>query len=95
MPYINRDRQADFEELVKTARQQRIDNPGELNFLFSTMALEFLRQHGFNYTQMNAVVGVYECSKDEFKRQILHPYEDEKRKVNGDIFTDEAPLATE
>lgn len=95
MPYINRDRQSDFEELVKMARQQRIDNPGELNYLFSAMVLEFLRQHGFNYTQMNAVVGVYECAKDEFQRQVLHPYENEKMKQNGNIFTDETPPATE
>jgi len=62
------------------------------------MAQEYLRQHGYNYTQMNAVVGAIECAKDEFQRRLLHPYEDEKIKQNGDVFIDEtqdSPLATE
>ncbi len=37
------------------------------------------------YARLNAIDGVMGLAQAEFRRRIVAPYEDEKRKVHGDI----------
>jgi hypothetical protein len=81
MPYI-----------IKAAREQLDDgglpdNAGELNYVITNLLDDYLSAYGLNYTNVNALVGVLECAKLELYRRIAAPYEDEKIKENGDVYT--------
>jgi hypothetical protein len=60
---------------------------GELNYAITMLIQEWIeRQGGVSYRTCNAVQGVLRCVADEFAREIVGPYEAEKRKQNGDVW---------
>lgn len=78
MPYIPQER-----------RQVALDRPvgsGELDFQITKNVLAYLDREGWNFTTMNAIVGVLENVKDEFQRRIMYPYEDCKIIEHGDVY---------
>jgi len=81
MPYI---KPADRERLTLPALA--IETPGELNYLVTSLALQYVRRHGTSYATMNAVTGALECAKSEFYRRVCAPYEDAKIAENGEVF---------
>ncbi len=61
---------------------------GELNYVITRIIDNYLQQHdGASYTQLNAVIGALECAKLELYRRIAAPYEDEKIRENGEVYT--------
>lgn len=92
MPYIeskNRERYDEpIKRIVQTLKIWRTDtgqvNPGELNYVISSIVWEMFRDNT-SYSHGNTLVGVLECVKQEFYRRLLALYEDEKYKENGDI----------
>lgn len=62
-----------------------IDNCGDLNYAI-TVLIGFYINGELNYSKLNEVVGVLECSKHELYRRVISPYEDLKIKENGDLF---------
>lgn len=58
---------------------------GELNYVFTKIAIQYFEEHGGRYQQINDVLGAFEGAKLEFSRRIVAPYEDKKIKENGDI----------
>ena len=60
--------------------------PGDLNYLFTKVALSYLRARGKRYTTMNDVLGALEGAKLEFYRRLVAPYEDVKIHENGDVY---------
>lgn len=79
VPYI---RQEDREEALAAPR-----NAGELNFAITMLVQGYLRQNGRRYQQINDVVGALEGAKLEFYRRVVAPYEDQKARENGDVYT--------
>ena len=78
MPYIRQ------EERLRAAKLP--ETPGELNYAITTLCVEYL--HAVlspGYQDMNEIMGVLECAKQEFYRQVVAPYEDRKLKENGDV----------
>lgn len=60
---------------------------GELNYCFTVLALRYLRHNGgLTYQRINDVLGALEGAKQEFYRRMAVPYEDEKIKLNGDVY---------
>ena len=70
-----------FEELL----HRGISN-GELNYLFTKLAQLYLKKHGTSYNTISDVIKAFECAKLEFYRRIAAPYEDEKCRLNGDVY---------
>ena len=78
------------------------ENAGELNYLLTTIILDYLASQAEikensiayiksnTYAHYNEVIGVLECIKQELWTRIIRPYEDDKIRINGDIF-DELP----
>jgi broad-specificity NMP kinase len=84
MPYIKQERR----DFLLTADEVIGEvGPGELNFIITGVLDEWLSHHGLNYSNLNTVVGVLECVKQELYRRIAAPYEDTKIAENGDVFT--------
>lgn len=59
---------------------------GELNYQLTVRIVDYLAKHGLSYQTCNDIVGALDNAKDEFKRRIQNPYEDQKIKENGDVY---------
>lgn len=79
MPYI---KQEDRKELMT----RYANTAGELNYLITTLARDFLQMKGYRYEHINAIVGAMECAKLEFYARKARPLEDTKIKENGDVY---------
>lgn len=84
---------------IKPEDRQHLDDggkpetEGELNYAICMLVQGFLiKQAGVgkipNYAQLNAAIGVLECAKLEIYRRLAAPYEDGKRRTNGEVFVD-------
>ena len=82
MPYIDLDRKLD---LVPKADDTPA-SPGELNFLFTVIALQYLADEGESYQTYNDIIGALEGAKLELYRRSISKYEDKKIKENGDVY---------
>lgn len=71
---------------IHNAQRKRATRPGELNFLFTEVVVSYLNSQGLCYQTINDIVGALEQAKDEFRRRVVHPYEDEKIVSAGDVY---------
>ena len=82
MPYIKPERRQalreyDYSPLPKTA--------GELNSVY-TRLLDRVLGNNPSYDDINTVIGVLECCKEELYRRVAVPYEDRKIGEHGDAY---------
>jgi hypothetical protein len=63
-----------------------IETSGELNYSFTQIIQQYVKDHGKSYARFNDVIGALEGAKAEFYRRVVAPYEDEKIKQNGDVY---------
>jgi len=90
MPYIEQQHRKRFE----TGIQMLIDSlwqfpdglDGNLNYIISTLLYRIWLDNQ-SYEKGNKLIGVLECAKLEFYRRVIANYEDEKNRINGDVFT--------
>lgn len=80
MPYIEQNRRDEVFGLGP-------DTAGELNYMITTLCLEYLKASNKKYSDYNEVVGVLECAKLEFYRRAVSVYEDERKDINGDVYS--------
>lgn len=80
MPYIEQTRKANIDALDKPL------TAGELNYLITSMCINYLFTKGKSYQTINDIVGALEGCKLEFYRRVAAPYEDLKIKENGDVY---------
>lgn len=86
MPYIKQEDREKFEGIHHAiVNETEINSPGELNYLFTLLANQYLEDNGKNYQNINDVVGALEGCKMEFYRRVAAPYEDKKIEENGDV----------
>ena len=81
MPYITQQRR---DALRKNGHD--MEGAGELNYLLTRLALLYIEQHGLSYRAINDIVGAFEAAKLEFYRRIAVPYEEGKRRTNGEVY---------
>lgn len=83
MPYID-----------KTSRE-KLDSgllavpitPGMLNYCITKLLNAYLNNYGpITYSSINDIIGALECAKQEFYRRVAVPYENKKKKQNGDVY---------
>jgi hypothetical protein len=60
--------------------------PGDLNYIFTKIALSYLKARGLRYTMLNDVLGALEGAKLELYRRVVVPYEEGKLEENGDVY---------
>jgi len=82
MPYIKQERR---DGLDAGAPPQ---SPGELNYCIARLCMEYIGspESPVSYWQLNEIMGVLECSKQEFYRRVVAPYEDRKELENGNVY---------
>lgn len=86
-PYISPPRREAYALLRQAMKSTRVDNIGELTYLFDFLADLYMSTHNFDYLHLCQVVGAFECAKQEFMRKQLADYEDSKEQANGTIWS--------
>jgi len=85
MPYIKN--RGEFESRITDVDLFTVGaeckNAGELNYAITSILHGHIHEHGLCYSNLNKVIGVLECAKQEFYRIVAAPYENLKRKENG------------
>lgn len=85
MPYIKQERRIKIDPYVEHLEAQ-LEEPGELNYAFTKLALAYLDKIDGRYEDYNEIMGVFVSARDEFYRRAVAPYEDKKRQENGDVY---------
>lgn len=95
MPYITQDkrRQLDpaIDDLHRTLVSMRLDDEstnteGNLNYLITRLLMKVYGQKdSTRYSNINDCIGMLECCKLEFYRQVAAPYESQKEFENGEV----------
>lgn len=78
MPYIAATAQDAFSDLLEEINKAEIKTAGELNFLFTRLAIRYIESNSLRYAFMNDVMGALEGAKLEFYRRVAEPYEAQK-----------------
>jgi hypothetical protein len=81
MPYITQKRK---NALLKKGHD--LAGPGELNYILTRILIRYIEHRGLSYQTINDIIGALEGAKAEFYRRVAIPYEDKKRKQNGDVY---------
>lgn len=89
MPYIVQERRQELDLKLKELFNENL-TVGELNYVISRILKNLVEQKKhikqFSYQFCNDIIGVLECAKIEFYTRVVTPYEDLKRKENGDLY---------
>ena len=87
MPYIkNREQLDDALKPLLEVLHNLV--PGDYNYIITRILHQYvINNGGLCYTNINSVIGILECAKQEFYRVVAAPYEDIKRMEN-DAITD-------
>ena len=88
MPYIVKEQRnvvdAHVKKLAEVIKGLGKENrAGVLNYSISCLLKEL---YGIKYSEANEAVGMLECTKQEYYRRVVGPYEDVKVKENGDVY---------
>lgn len=81
MPYLK-------ENLRQEVESTQPVTCGELNYAITKLCDEYIGVKGLCYVTINDILGALEGAKLEFYRRIAAPYEDQKMKENGDVYSD-------
>ena len=88
MPYIEQYRRDGLDEKIDsldTTLSELGDIGGDLNYVIYRLGLAKYKRFP-KYSTVEQFVGTVTCARDEFKRRIYGPHEDEAIAKNGDIF---------
>lgn len=87
MPYIESENRR---ENIRNSALENVgawcDSAGDLNFAITEMIESYRANHGTSYKIFNHITGALDDAKDEFRRRVVHPYEDAKCLANGDVY---------
>ena len=93
MPYIREDKRKQIESeldqlVIKFLEtQDEGGTAGRLNYVISSMIGAILKNDRLlSYARINELIGVLECAKMELYRRVAAPYEDDKSRLNGDVY---------
>jgi len=89
MPYIEPDNRKSLENEIQTLaaalRRNGYLEAGELNYVI-TRLIQVLTPSVLRYAHIATVSGVLRNVYDEWYRRVVVPYEDERRRQNGDVY---------
>ncbi len=87
MPYIEPKERKTIDPALKPAlKVLKKAEIGDLNYIITRFLWQYLQEKGINYASLNSAIGVLECAKLELYRRIIAPFEDKKKKANGEVY---------
>lgn len=85
MPYIKQEQRDKLDHIKRTIDLLEIQNPGDLNYLITSLIKSYIDQRPESYQYYNDVMGALEGAKLEVYRRSISKYEDGKIIENGDV----------
>lgn len=79
MPYVP-------EEIKKELWNRNPAVAGELTYLLTKVINDYVKEQGLCFNVAGEAILALECTKLEFYRRILAPYEDTAKERNGDVY---------
>lgn len=92
MPHIKQNDRAYFNgsiiNIVNTLRHKFDQSKftGNLSYITTKIIAEYFKREGYNFRLLNEIDGFFGTCQSEFRRLILHPYEDKKIEENGSAY---------
>lgn len=89
MPYIKIARRLALTTFTEQLKQEAKLNglvSGDCVYLITHILNTYLAQRSANFADMATALGMLESAKLEIYRRTFAPYEDGKRKENGDVY---------
>lgn len=84
MPYIPQGTRKWLDQYIPHFSEVPNDFDGCINYIITRIIND---AYGYgSYSRMNRGLGVLEAVKQEFYRRRVAPFEDEKKKINGDVY---------
>ena len=83
MPYIPSGDRLELNPLSVGRRQPHTS--GELNYVITTLLLQYALNRGIDYDCLNTLIGVLDSVKAEIQRRCVTPYEEKAKDKNGDV----------
>ena len=84
MPYITKQERQYYDVPLEILKS--IKTPGQLNYIFTMLAIAYLNNNTECYQSYNDILGALEGCKLELYRRKTAPYEDKKIKENSDVY---------
>jgi hypothetical protein len=88
LPYITQDKRAyihpEISELARKIKAME-GREGVMNYTISEL-INLVYGPDLRYKDVNEIVGMLECAKQEFYRVVAGPYEQEKLESNGKVY---------
>ena len=87
MPYIKKEDREFYDEIVNeladliSKRDVELQD-GDMNYIITSLIKKI---YPVKYKDINRVMGMLECVKQEYYRRIVAQYEDKKIEENGDV----------
>ena len=86
MPYIKQDARKELDPYLRALINALAEHPsGSYNYAITMLLHAFLAERGLCYETLNSIMGIISCVRDEFYATVVRPYEERKRRENGDI----------
>lgn len=86
MPYIKYEDRGKYISLLAELKSLPCPTVGELNYMITNICKIYLEKKGEKYQSYNDLFGVLSCVEKELYRRKVAKYEDEKIKLNGEVF---------
>lgn len=87
MPYTTRTAERDVDEEALRSIARDLLHQGDLTWAIATLMDEFIMRDGrVSYTTLSSARAAAQDAADEWYRRLMAPYEDDKRRINGDVY---------
>ena len=103
MPYIKQEQRVQVDTQIKelansilnTIGDDKTQRAGVLNYTITKLLSEVYTLNKVRYNDLNEIIGMFECCKQEFYRMCITPYENLKLLENGSVLGNVAGLTAE
>ena len=85
MPYIRQEERIGLDEYIPLLAD-RITHPGQMSYVITRLILWRLKHTKLSYVGAATWIGMLILTALELWRRCIVPYEDGKRKENGDVY---------
>jgi len=58
---------------------------GDVNYCFTKILITLLKKYGVGYANLSNIHAIAVDVANEFEHQFMRPYEDKKKKENGEV----------
>lgn len=82
MPYVIQERRINLDKIVSEMWAANVKADGSLNYILFALCKRTVEPGYKNYRDF---LGEINEAAEEIRRRLLVPYEEEKRRINGDI----------